>query len=161
MAEAVLSLGSNLGKRAQNISNALRDIAERIGPIVNLSSIYETDAWGEEDQARFLNLVLTVQTDLPPHGLWEEISQIEVDHGRNRSSRWRERTIDIDILFYDNLVLEDSVLCIPHPRVTDRNFVLVPLLEICPDRIHPVLGQSIRHLYFLCQDRLKVYLTSL
>jgi 2-amino-4-hydroxy-6-hydroxymethyldihydropteridine diphosphokinase len=132
-----LLLGTNLGNRRKNILDAKNAIASRIGRIKKCSSLYRTKAWGFENQPDFLNLVIEVDTDLDPYNLLAEIEQIEKSMGRIRFEKWKERLIDIDILYYDNLVLDKPDLKIPHPQIPNRRFTLVPLCEIAPDSVHP------------------------
>jgi 2-amino-4-hydroxy-6-hydroxymethyldihydropteridine diphosphokinase len=140
-----LSLGSNLGDRRANLREAIRRLAP---PVVVLaeSLIYETPPWGEENQPRFFNMALKAHTDLPPMNLRDQVKQIEADLGRRPSYRWGPRSIDIDILLYDDLIMETPELTIPHPRMHERGFVLVPLDAIAAGVKHPVLGLSIHEL---------------
>ncbi len=145
MAIVYLGLGSNLGSRCAN----LRAGVVALPPAVNVlaeSSIYETPAWGVTEQPAFLNMVLRCETRLAPLALLQVIKQLERDLGRFPSVRYGPRLIDIDILFYDDLVLTSSELTIPHPLLHERAFVLVPLAEIAPDLIHPRLNKTIRAL---------------
>ena len=153
-----LSTGSNIGDRKAHLSNAYKFISEHIGPVINLSSVYESEAWGMEKQRGFFNQVLCVETELNPDEALQRINAIENEMGRIREDKWAARTIDIDILFYDDLVLEKEGLIIPHPFIQERNFILVPFLEFAPEYLHPKLNQSIRELYFSCADKLKVFL---
>ncbi|MFN2120114.1 MAG: 2-amino-4-hydroxy-6-hydroxymethyldihydropteridine diphosphokinase [Anaerolineales bacterium] len=140
-----LSLGSNLGDRRVNLREAIR----RLGPevIVTMESpVYETPPWGEEDQPTFLNMAVKADTDLLPMDLRNHVKHIEADMGRKPSYRWGPRSIDIDILLYDELMMETPKLTIPHPRMHERGFVLVPLDAIAGEVRHPVLGVSIHEL---------------
>ena len=140
-----LSLGSNLGDRRVNLREAIR----RLGPevIVTIESpVYETPPWGEEDQPTFLNMAVKADTDLLPMDLRDYVKHIEADMGRKPSYRWGPRSIDIDILLYDELMMETPKLTIPHPRMHERGFVLVPLDAIAGEVRHPVLGVSIHEL---------------
>ncbi|MBK7873426.1 MAG: 2-amino-4-hydroxy-6-hydroxymethyldihydropteridine diphosphokinase [Saprospiraceae bacterium] len=151
-----LGLGSNLGDRKQHLQRATEQIELRIGEISKASSIYETQAWGIENQPDFLNQVLEINTQLEPEKILEIILIIEQNMGRERHVKWGERLIDIDILFYDALVLKTEKLMIPHPFLQDRNFVLAPLAEIAPDFVHPVLQRNIRDLFLDSKDQLIV-----
>jgi 2-amino-4-hydroxy-6-hydroxymethyldihydropteridine diphosphokinase len=110
------------------------------------SHIYETPPWGYEDQPAFLNMVLKTETDLEPEALLKYLKQLEVELGRKQNFRWGPRLIDLDILFYDDLVLDSPPLVIPHMRLHERAFVLVPLMDIAPELIHPVFKRNVREL---------------
>lgn len=134
MAEVYLALGSNLGDRVQNLAAARAALAREAVTISAVSSIYETEPWGPVPQGRYLNQVLRGTTTLSPHDLLATLLEIERSLGRDRASeeRYGPRTIDLDILLYDDLVVSDPDLVIPHPRMLERPFVLVPLAEIAP-----------------------------
>src|SRR5690606_22693622 len=131
-------------------------IIKNIGVIKEKSSVYETNAWGNENQPDFLNIVVSVETVLDPYELLEQIHNIELKLGRNRLQHWGQRTIDIDILFYDQMVINIDNLTIPHSFIQDRMFVLEPLNEIFPKFIHPLLKKSVKELYKECKDKLSV-----
>jgi 2-amino-4-hydroxy-6-hydroxymethyldihydropteridine diphosphokinase len=138
MAEALLGLGGNLGDVRQTLDNAVRTLCEKEEiRLLARSSDYRTPPWGLEDQPPFINLCLAVATDLSPYELLHRAQEIETRLGRNRARerRWGPRAIDIDLLAYDDLVLNDPELTLPHPRMFERAFVLVPLAEIAPDRV--------------------------
>jgi 2-amino-4-hydroxy-6-hydroxymethyldihydropteridine diphosphokinase len=158
MCQVYLLLGGNLGDRIQHISTALNRIQQTVGEIKLQSSVYETKAWGVEQQPDFLNLALVVNTELSPVDVLNRTQQIEKELGRSRTEeeRWGARTMDIDIIFYDDQIMETERLQIPHPLMSQRKFVLLPLFEISPDFIHPVVKQSIKTLYLSCSDRLAV-----
>lgn len=139
MSRAFLSLGSNMGDRGAYLRFALKSLAEHeaIQPIRG-SSIYETDAWGPVEQDKYLNACLEVETDLSPDELLSVCQDIESAACRRRDVRWGPRTLDIDILLYDDLIIDTPRLTIPHPRMKQRLFVLVPLLEL--EEEVPVLG---------------------
>ncbi len=149
----ILHLGSNIGNRLKYIETAIAAIEQQIGSVQQRSYIYETAAWGVEDQADFLNIAVEIQTLLSPIQVLETIHQIENRLGRLRSERWGARTIDIDILFYNQFVIETKALTIPHIQIAKRNFVLVPLLDIIPKFIHPVLEVSMEALYWKSKDQ--------
>jgi len=140
-----LALGTNLGDRSANLRAAIKALPPEIKVIVE-SKVYETPPWGVEDQPAFLNMAVKCQTSLEPESLLKRLKQLEVQLGREKTFRWGPRLIDIDILFYDDLILESESLTIPHPRLHERAFVLVPLADIAPDFVHPVLKKTITKL---------------
>jgi 2-amino-4-hydroxy-6-hydroxymethyldihydropteridine diphosphokinase len=147
-----LLLGSNLGDRANTLMSARKLIVEKVGPIVHQSSIYETAAWGLTDQPAFLNQVIEIETTIPPEEVLRNILDIEHELGRVRYERWGARVIDIDLLYYRDSILDSARLTIPHPRIQDRRFTLVPLNEIAPDFLNPLLQKSSRQLLADCPD---------
>ncbi|MEQ8424593.1 MAG: 2-amino-4-hydroxy-6-hydroxymethyldihydropteridine diphosphokinase [Cyclobacteriaceae bacterium] len=149
-----LLLGTNLGDRKNNIAIARGHIAEKIGTIQKSSKIYETAAWGKEDQPDFLNQVIMLKTHLDPHTLLEALLWIEEALGRRRKIKWGERIIDLDILFYENEIIEDEKITIPHAGIPNRRFTLLPMQEIAPQLLHPVLNKTIEQLLAECPDKL-------
>ncbi|SEJ55446.1 2-amino-4-hydroxy-6-hydroxymethyldihydropteridinediphosphokinase [Dyadobacter koreensis] len=147
-----LLLGSNLGERLQILQSAAGLIEERVGAIRTASSIYETAPWGVLDQPVFLNQILEVQTELMPEEVLRIILEIEHELGRIRYERWGARVIDIDMLYFNDLVLDSARLTLPHPRLHERRFTLVPLTEIAPDFLHPLLQKTSRELLDNCTD---------
>lgn len=148
MAIVHLCLGSNLGNREDYFKKAMNEIENRIGPIVALSSFYETEAWGYESGNKFLNACIAVNTTLSSKDCLFQLKDIEMILGRLKTAKnnYSDRVIDIDIIFYDNLVLETPELTIPHPKMQERLFVLNPLFEIAPDYNHPVFNKTVRTL---------------
>lgn len=146
MALVYISTGSNMGNRPRMLQLAEAMIHTWAGKVTAASSIVETKAWGNTDQPDFLNQALEIETTLTPEQLLKSLLDIEHSMGRDRKEKWGPRTIDLDILFYDDLILEQPGLTIPHPWMQERRFVLEPLAEICPDKVHPLLNKSVRML---------------
>lgn len=140
---AYLGIGSNLGERRNNCLIALRLLAEKGVIIRKASSFYETEPWGIKEQPDFINMAAEVETDLPPDELLKVIKGIEREMGRKETFRWGPRIIDIDILLYNDMIYESADLRIPHPLMHEREFVLEPLSEIAPERVHPLLKKTI------------------
>ncbi|WKZ47030.1 MAG: 2-amino-4-hydroxy-6-hydroxymethyldihydropteridine diphosphokinase [Anaerolineales bacterium] len=140
-----LALGSNIGNRAQNLKEAIAALSPQM-EVKARSAVYETPPWGFEDQEKFLNQAVRVETYLKPEQLIKHLKRLEVALGRKESFQNGPRLIDIDILFYDDLVLYSPALTIPHPHLHERGFVLVPLMDIASDFVHPVKKKSIREL---------------
>jgi 2-amino-4-hydroxy-6-hydroxymethyldihydropteridine diphosphokinase len=156
MNKTYLLTGGNEGDRNLNMQLARANIELICGRILLFSSIYETAPWGKTDQPDFLNQVLLLETILEPLALLQAVLDIEEKGGRKRTVKNAPRTIDIDILFYNNLVMDEPGLHIPHPRIAARRFVLEPLDEISPGLLHPVLGKTIHQLLLECTDELAV-----
>lgn len=156
MNKVFLILGGNMGKRDEVMFHAMRKIDRQIGKIVSQSGIYETAAWGYENQNSFYNCVLAIETEKSAREVLEKVLSIENQIGRVRSeAKWQERLIDIDILFYNNLILDESDLKIPHPLLHKRKFTLLPLQEIVPELSHPILHKTISELLGACEDKLE------
>lgn len=157
-----LLLGSNLGKKQDIISKALSAIESEIGEIQNKSGIYTTEPWGFDSKNEFLNMVVRVSTQQSPGQVLENIHKIESRFGRIRNTApgYVSRTLDIDILFYDDLTMVTKELVIPHPRLHERRFTLEPMAEIAPELLHPQFQKSIAELLIGCMDALKVQKTT-
>ncbi len=156
MPTTYLLLGSNEGDSRANIDRAIALLQHNCGPIVARSPLYRTAAWGLEDQPDFLNMALAIDTALSPALLLENTQNIEQQMGRQRSVKWGQRTLDIDILFYGNELIDIPGLKVPHPYIQDRRFALAPLADIAPDFVHPRLHKTISQLLASCPDPLPV-----
>lgn len=156
MNKAYLLTGGNEGDRYLNMQQARTNIEHICGQILQVSSLYETAPWGKTDQPDFLNQVLQIETRLTPRSLLESVFYMEQKGGRIRTIKNAPRSIDIDILFYENLILDEPGLTIPHPRIALRRFVLEPMNELAPGFIHPVLLKTIHQLLLECKDELAV-----
>jgi len=143
--EVYLGLGSNKGERLTHLKRAIDEL-HKVGKVTTISPVYETEPWGKIGQPPFLNAVIRMETELAPLLLLREIKVIEQRVGRQPSQRWGPREIDIDILFYDELVLDTHELKVPHPYLHVRPFVLIPLADIAPDLVHPVLKKTVYEL---------------
>ncbi len=149
-------LGTNLGDRFQQLDLARKQLESRIGAIIDASSVYETAAWGVEDQPAFLNQALLLTTDLQALDCLEITQSIEQELGRIRIKKWGERVIDIDLIYFNQDIIELPTLRIPHPFIAERRFVLAPLVEIAPDYIHPLYKKNNVYLLDKCKDDLPV-----
>ena len=156
MNKAVLLSGSNTGDLSRNMECALTMMAQYAGDIKNKSFIYETEAWGKIDQPAYYNQVIELNTYLDAHTLMQKLLQIEKMMGRERTEKWAPRLIDLDILYFNNEVINEPDLKIPHPHLHERRFTLAPLSEILPDMLHPILNRSNKDLLDSLTDTLKV-----
>ena len=161
MTTAYLSIGSNIGERQKFIEQAVSflGLCEEI-EVVQTSALYETEPWGVKDQNWFLNVAVEINTTLSPQDLLVKCNQIESTLGRNRDveKRWGERTVDIDIIFYGTQIINTDILVVPHTRMHERAFVLVPMLEITPEFVHPIFNKSMVDLYESLVDVEDVFL---
>lgn len=151
-----LLLGSNLGDRAGLMQTAAEYIGERIGNVTRASALYETAPWGGIEQPAFLNQVLEVNTVLAPEEVLRIILEIEHESGRVRYERWGARHLDIDLLYFGKTVMDTPRLTVPHPRLHERRFTMVPLAEIAPNFVHPVLEKTNAELLEVCMDKEEV-----
>lgn len=147
-----LSLGSNEGDRESLLGRALSLLGGHCGELQQVSSFYETAAWGLENQPDFLNIAACLYTKLTAGSVLKEIERTEKELGRQRTIKWGPRTIDIDILFFNSEIYDTDDLEIPHPRLQDRRFVLAPMAEIAPDFVHPSLGKTMKTLLQVCSE---------
>jgi len=150
--DLILHIGSNIGDREENLSTCLRLLNIHCGEIINKSDIYATEAWGIKDQPEFLNQAIHLKSYQSPEDILKNIQKIECIIGKEKEFHWGPRRIDIDIIFYGNEIIETDSLTIPHPMMQKRAFVLLPLMDIIPDYIHPSLKLSIRKLSEDCMD---------
>lgn len=156
MNRVFLSLGGNLGNVSDRLDYAERQLSVKLGKIMHQSYRYKTAAWGVTDQPDFLNECLEIETLHSPQEVLRICLHIELEIGRERKEKWGPRPIDIDILFYNNICIEDKNLTIPHPYLHERKFVLIPLNDIAPEWIHPIFNKSISTLLNECNDPLEV-----
>ena len=153
MSKVYLSIGSNKGNRSVLINKAIDEIEKKVGIIISKSSMYQSKSWGF-DSNDFYNLCLLIDTDIMPKSLLINLKKIEKSMGREDiDGSYSDRFIDIDILFYDNITTDSEDLKIPHPKIEIRKFVLVPMLEIADDYVHPILNKTIKELYKDCSDK--------
>lgn len=156
MEKLILIIGGNLYDRLALIQKAKDQLEDKIGVCIQYSSIFETEAWGGKSSGSYLNQVLVFQTKLKPQQILQCILQIERECGRERIEKWGNRTMDIDILYFGDTIVNDDDLLIPHPHISDRKFVLEPMVEVMPDFIHPISGKTQIELLHACNDSSKV-----
>ena len=147
-----LSLGGNLGNTIEIFLNSMEILTKKVGKITQISSLYQTAAWGPIPQNDFINQVIEVETKLSAPKLMDILLEIELQQGRVRQERWGPRTLDLDIIFFGEQLISTENLEIPHPRMEDRKFVLIPMVEINPNLIHPISRKSIRQILLECKD---------
>lgn len=157
MKTVLLSLGTNIGDRSCFLQLAIENIQKKIGNVSLRSSIYQAEPWGFDADRPFLNQVIKVETAMLPYKILRKLQDIEKELGRTRNSGvYESRTIDIDILFYNNMKINNPDLTIPHPLLHQRNFIMIPLAEIAGDLIHPVFNKNIYDLAKACKDNKSV-----
>ena len=154
MEKVYLCLGGNIGDTRNYLQNAVAMIGRRIGRIVSQSAVYQSEPWGFNAEQMFLNQVVVAETELEPHAVLELCLQIEAELGRTRSGNGYEpRTIDIDIVFFGQQIVNQPDLQVPHPLMHRRNFVLRPLCDVAADFVHPVFGLTVKQLAAICDDK--------
>jgi 2-amino-4-hydroxy-6-hydroxymethyldihydropteridine diphosphokinase len=146
MPYAFIGIGSNTGDKEENCREAIDKLGKSCGNIKKISSVHITEPWGLRDQPSFVNMAVKIETGLDPEALLLALKSIESDMGREKSVKWGPRCIDLDILVYDDVVMDTDALTIPHPMLHQRKFALAPLEEIAPELVHPVKGKTIREL---------------
>jgi len=146
MSIAYIAIGSNLNKREENCEKAIDLLTKNNIKVLKRSSMIETEPWGIKEQPKFINMAVEIETGKTPHELLTVLKNIEITLGRKKDIRWGPRVIDLDILLYNDLILKTPELEIPHPGIQERDFVLKPLSEIAPNKIHPVLKKSVKEL---------------
>jgi 2-amino-4-hydroxy-6-hydroxymethyldihydropteridine diphosphokinase len=151
-----LLLGSNIGNRFLHMQKGIEKIDAQAGMIQKRSSLYETEPWGVINQDNYLNAAVMIKTPYTPDELFHRLKSIEANEGRTDQTKYASRTLDIDILFYNNWVFKTDELTIPHPRLSLRRFVLEPLYEIAPELVHPISNKTIGQLLMECTDEKKV-----
>lgn len=156
MNKVFLLIGGNMGDRVQNLRQAIVYLQNTCGQVVQQSAVYETAAWGKTDQPAFLNQAVLLTTTLPAQELLDTILTVEEKMGRRRIEKFGPRIIDIDILFYNDAVIDEPNLTVPHPQLQNRRFALEPLNEIAAGFVHPVLMKTIEQLLLECKDELEV-----
>jgi len=147
-----LQLGSNIGDREQQLEFAISEIKEKVGDITNFSKVYESSPWRVDGQSNYLNQVIGVKTEIDAESILSVVLEVENNLGRKRIEKWGERLIDIDIIFYNNEIIETAELCIPHKHMHERKFVLTPLNEIASDYLHPKYNKTVADLLAECND---------
>ncbi len=156
MNKAYLLTGGNERNKFKYLQKAKTSIINECGEILSQSALYETEAWGKTDQPSFLNQVLLIETVMNASTLMQVLLRIENEMGRKRTEKNGPRTIDIDILFFNSAIINETDLIIPHPQIQNRKFVLEPMNELAPDFLHPVLNKTIHDLLMMCEDKLDV-----
>ena len=152
LAKCLILLGSNLGDKKKNIEYAVDVLSEECGKILKKSSFYDTEPWGTSSSNIYLNLAIVIETSINPFELLSITQKIETKIGRTRLNKWEDRIIDIDIILYENVIIDSENLKIPHPEFQKRKFCLIPANEIMPEWVHPLYHKKIKELLLLCKD---------
>jgi 2-amino-4-hydroxy-6-hydroxymethyldihydropteridine diphosphokinase len=155
---AYLLIGGNLGDRLGYLKEAIANISSQCGTIKQLSAVYESESWGNLNQPNYLNQALELHTELDPHALLKCTMSIEDSLGRTREGLYGPRTVDIDILYFNDLMIQDNLLTIPHPRISERKFVLIPMNEIAEMHYDPIIKLTVNEMIKICKDNLSVHL---
>lgn len=145
--KAYIAIGSNMGDRRKTIDGSIENLNTEEGQVTKLASIIETEPWGPVEQEGYLNTVVEYRTLLSPQRLMTFLLEVEQAYGRERKEHWGPRTLDLDIIFYDDLVTDDPYVILPHPYMHERAFVLEPMMELCPNKVHPLLKQRVKDLH--------------
>jgi 2-amino-4-hydroxy-6-hydroxymethyldihydropteridine diphosphokinase len=153
---AYLLIGGNMGDRSAYLEEAIIKIASVCGRIKQISAVYESEAWGNANQPNFLNQAIELHTDYDAYTLLKLTKSIEDLLGRTREDVYCPRTLDIDILYFNDLIIQDIILTIPHPRISERQFVLIPMNEIASMHFDPVIQLTVEEMLTCCKDNLKV-----
>lgn len=156
MLKYYILLGSNVGDKINHLTNAVQGIKDDVGFVTQISSLYITEPWGLKDQSDFYNIVLEVHSTLEAEEMLRAIKKVELNIGRQKEVHWGPRSIDIDILYCDDKVIQTAELTIPHPQIYNRNFVLIPLMEIAGEYVDPAKNLTIEELYDVCDDACEV-----
>jgi len=154
--DVFISLGSNQGQQFELLEKAVELMSEKVGRVVNCSLFYESEPWGNKDQQSFVNQLCNIKTKLSPWNLLKELQTIEKKLGKKVKEHWGPRTIDLDIIYFEDKIIFEKQLIIPHPYMYLRNFVLIPLFEIAPKQLHPILKKDTTGLLESCKDEAKV-----
>ncbi len=152
MTVVYIGIGSNLGDKRGNCLASVERLSARGISVTKRSSLYETRPWGVTDQPDFVNMTVEARTTMSPHELLHALKEIEAEMGRKTGSRWGPRIIDLDLLLFDDLIIQDEGLVVPHPLLHAREFVLLPLSEIAPDVVHPLINKKIIELKEMLRD---------
>lgn len=160
MDKVYLLLGSNVGSRLENLQQAINLLQKSSIKVLEISSVYETAPWGKTDQDWYYNAVIAIDSGYAPYKLLEICLEVERKLGRIRHQKWGERIIDIDLIYFKNVIIDSESLTLPHPQISNRKFTLMPLIELGENRIHPIYKKDQKTLMEACDDPLTCLLTS-